>query len=268
MSDTVTASAPGSLMLFGEHAVLHGRLALVCAVDRRLRVRATRRADRRVLVESALGHAESELDALALPPPFRFIEACLRRALPALDCGLELRVDSEFPATVGLGSSAAVTVATLAALAALAPPGDATPLHAAARDAIRAVQGIGSGADAAASALGGIVAFRTDPPRAERLPAAPPPLTAEAAIAAGDWPRVGVLMNAGQGLMEALGVGNAALAEIVALLRADLGVLGAKISGSGLGDCAIGLGRADWREARYEALPVAISGRGVEIEQA
>ncbi|WP_144244201.1 hypothetical protein [Nitrincola sp. A-D6] len=42
--------------------------------------------------------------------------------------------------------------------------------------------------------------------------------------------------------MDALGVNDATLAKMLAELRQDPAVLGAKISGSGLGDCVLTLG--------------------------
>ena len=35
-NDVYTASAPGSMMLFGEHAVLRGKQAIVAAVNKRI----------------------------------------------------------------------------------------------------------------------------------------------------------------------------------------------------------------------------------------
>ena len=55
MSATIPSSAPGSLMISGEHAVLHGRHALVGAVDQRVRVMLTPRADDTIRICSALG---------------------------------------------------------------------------------------------------------------------------------------------------------------------------------------------------------------------
>jgi mevalonate kinase len=67
-----------------------------------------------------------------------------------------------------------------------------------------------------------------------------------------------------QGLMDALGVNDLALSDIIYSLRKSEVILGAKISGSGLGDCVIALGTDDSLALPYEMIPVAVSGVGVE----
>jgi mevalonate kinase len=296
-------------MLFGEHAVLHGKRALVCAASARLTVSLLPRADRRVTIESALGRHETTLDSPAPAEPFRFVLAALAREAALLPGGFDLRIDSEFPATIGLGSSAAVTVATLAALAA---HGGRSPSREAlvrvARDVIRGVQGAGSGADAAASAFGGIVAYRADPLAIRRIAQAPPVTlaysgskmptpevirrveTARAAMPAvfnaiyeamnrvaeeattaveqANWTRVGALMNVAQGLMDAIGVNDATLSGLVYALRGDPAVLGAKISGSGLGDCVVALGRPARIDPSMREIPVSVGLEGLTVETA
>jgi len=292
-------------MLLGEHAVLHGHRALVCAANRRIHVALTPRADDQIQIRSALGCHTTTLDQLAPHGVFRFVMACITRQKDNLKTGFDLTIDSEFSHMVGLGSSAAVTVAMNAALNAwLNTPMDLRALFQDSLAVIREIQGLGSGADVAASVYGGIVAYRAEPLEIEPLPATHP-LTviysgskmptvevvrlvearrkeqpelydgifrlmdqsagqAVEAIRRNDWKTFGDLLNLNQGLMEALGVSNAKLAEINWALRAEPGILGSKISGSGLGDCVIGLGsspRADWP---YDVLPVEISAAGVD----
>ncbi len=296
-------------MLFGEHAVLQGKLALACAVTRRLRVELVPRGDAHVFVHSDLGRYESPLHELAPDPRFRFVLAAIGRHAAELPGGFDLRIASDFPPDLGLGSSAAVTVATLAALGAwLAADPDREALCRAARTVIREVQGPGSGADAAASVFGGIVAYHMEPMRIRRLPAHSPltvvyagrktptadvvarveaararfpelyaglfdlvdrvALGAQEALLSGDWDRVGELMNVGHGLMEALGLCDADLAAIVHALRAAPGVRGAKISGSGLGDCAVALGEAEAWDLPYLRVPVQIEPDGLQVGEA
>ncbi|MBP7828421.1 MAG: mevalonate kinase [Kiritimatiellae bacterium] len=308
VSETFQASAPGSLMLMGEHAVVHGRRALVAAVDRRIRVRLTPRADGQVRVTSALGEVEMPLGRLKTPAQFRFVMAALRRYEVRVPTGFDLSIESDFPHNVGLGSSAAVTVATCAALERWTRSRRPRlwDLFLAGREIIREVQGLGSGADVVASVFGGILLYRATPARVQRLPRTLPLVllysgsktptpevvrrveralraqpeffgaifdlmdqTSAAgfqAVRAGASRKLGELLNIQQGLLEALGVSNARMAELVYALRAERGILGSKISGSGLGDCVVGLGRsdrADWPGQRIEA---GISPAGVTFD--
>lgn len=307
MNASIRVSAPGSLMLFGEHAVLHGKRALVCAVSRRMRVALSARADGRVGIASALGTYESELARLDAAPAFRFVLAAIEHERPQLKGGFDLAIESEFAPDLGLGSSAAVTVATLAALAAFSGRAlDRETVFRSARAVIQRVQGVGSGADAAASVYGGIVAYRMEPLAIRRI-AQIHPITvvysgsktptpevirrveerragyaavfhaiyeamnrisdeAVTAIEQRNWTRAGGLMNVAQGLMESIGVGTAELARIVYALRDQPGVLGAKISGSGLGDCVIALGRPAALGPEFRVVEADMSDQGVTMD--
>lgn len=299
---SITASAPGSLMLLGEHAVLHGRRALVASVNQRITVTLTPRTDRQLEIKSALGEHCTALDNPVEHPRFRFILGAVA-SLPAPAMGLTLAVRADFSDQIGFGSSAAVTVATLAVVRRLAGLAtDPATLLREARAVIRSVQGRGSGADVAASVYGGLVLYRADPLEVEPLPATPPMTAvysgsklptpeviriveerrardperfallfdlmdrcsgeAAAAARAGRWAEVGALLDIGQGVMEAMDLSNPALDAIIQALRADPGIRGAKISGSGLGDCALGLGRTG-PAFPFPVLPVTPADRGL-----
>lgn len=305
--DPIIASAPGSLMLLGEHAVLHGRRALVAAINQRLRVTLVPRNDTGIEIESALARHTTTLDELAPHPNLRFIIESIRRAKPVLSRGFTLRVESDFSHTIGFGSSAAVTVATVAALrkysAHLFSP-DAIRDEAIA--VIRTVQGRGSGADVAASTHGGIVSYRAEPREVRVLDAQPafcavysgyktptPEViqrvdsiwsdkraaleqiynrmdgcVAEGivAIEQNNDTAFGIVLNKGQALMEELGVNTPELAEIITALRADPGIHGAKISGSGMGDCAIGVGTLRNHLVNQKPIPISVSPDGLLLE--
>ena len=292
-------------MLLGEHAVLHGQPALVCAVSRRIHVTLTPRKDRTIRLSSALGRHSTTTDKIKPSKTFRFVIAAIHRFARKLPSGFDLRIDSEFSHRIGFGSSAAVTVATLAVLSKwLTGSFNQRRLLLEGVKVIRETQGLGSGADVAASVYGGIVSYRAKPIRATKLTAAFPltvlysgskrptvevvrlversrkaspvvydaifrmmghsALQAVATIRRKNWKDLGTIMNLNQLLMAAIGVSNEKLAAIVRLLLRDPAVLGAKISGSGLGDCVIGLGKARRRKWPYEALPVMISSQGVK----
>src|SRR3990170_2090356 len=96
------ASAPGKLILFGEHAVVFGEPALSTAIDLRTEV-------------YARPHPEWRADDASLDSPkYRYVKAAATRAWR--DGPLWFEIRSMIPVGSGLGSSAAVTVATLGAL--------------------------------------------------------------------------------------------------------------------------------------------------------
>jgi len=258
-------------MLLGEHAVLHGRRALVCAINKRITVSLSQINQPLLRIVSDLGIYEAPLGGLADHPDFRFVLDAVRQY--PLEQGIELKIESEFSSDIGFGSSAAVTVAAHATL--MGPIPDRMELFKRSLATIHRVQGRGSGADVAASVFGGVVAYRAEP--LEIVPLKQSfPLTAvysgskmktadviryleeRRALNADyferifdrmdtsigevieDFSRLGRMMILNQKLMEEMGLCNAALAEIIAGFQ-DAGTP-AKISGSGLGDCAIGLG--------------------------
>jgi phosphomevalonate kinase len=189
MSGALRASAPGKLVLLGEYAVVDGAPAVVAAVDRRAKVTATPTPDGLWSVTApglldepaafALGPAgeprwQRPDDAGRLP----LLEGLLgvwmglvgaeAQRLPPLALELDTRAFFErrdgAPAKLGLGSSAALTVALAAVLGRVAgaEPGPAwlerlVSLH-------RGLQGgRGSGVDVAASLLGGVLEYVRDP---------------------------------------------------------------------------------------------------------
>jgi mevalonate kinase len=80
---------------------------------------------------------------------------------------------------------------------------------------------------------------------------------AKQALQGNDLVQLGLCMNMAQGLMQGLGVSNTDLDTLVHQLRAADGLLGAKISGSGLGDCVVALGVP--MQPIPNALPVVIT---------
>ncbi|TAK77140.1 MAG: hypothetical protein EPO11_03090, partial [Gammaproteobacteria bacterium] len=171
VSMQLKASAPGSLMLLGEYAVLYGKPALVCAVDKRITVTLTPRTDERIEIHSELhGHYATTLSDVTIEKPFQFVLGALKHYQTRLKRGCDIKIVSDFSDQVGLGSSAAVTAATLAAIITwlnikISP----LELIRQGRDVIRQVQGMGSGADIAAAILGGIVGYQPQPLSAEKL---------------------------------------------------------------------------------------------------
>src|SRR4030066_120840 len=98
----VTCSAPGKMILFGEHAVVFGKSALALAIN--LRITSSVRSANQYSVN---GHPMKK-------PHHMYISAALDEAWG----GPPINVDtiSEIPSGSGLGSSAAVTVSCVAAM--------------------------------------------------------------------------------------------------------------------------------------------------------
>jgi phosphomevalonate kinase len=189
----IEISAPGKLILFGEYAVLFGAPALVMAIDRRSRVNLSLSEGVRWRVFApglAPEPAELEIDAAGrhrwygndeVVAELGLVDRLLRelaamelidiKGAPAADVVLDT---TEFYRTrcgrrckLGLGSSAALTVAAAAALGAwagtpLSHPPDPVWLQALV-DVHRGIQGgKGSGIDVAASAIGRVLTFRLE----------------------------------------------------------------------------------------------------------
>ncbi|MGI0150799.1 MAG: mevalonate kinase family protein, partial [Thermoplasmata archaeon] len=142
----VTARAPGKCILFGEHAVVHGRPELVFAIDLETQITA-RRAERWTLDGSAPASGGNPyLD-----------RAIADRAPPGPP--LELTTVSRLPRAAGLGSSAAFLAALLAAFAAGSGGCERAELADRAFRAEQGAQGVGSPGDTAAAVGGGLLAI-------------------------------------------------------------------------------------------------------------
>ncbi|MBT7330986.1 MAG: hypothetical protein HN804_08090, partial [Oceanospirillaceae bacterium] len=128
-----------------------------------------RRTDGQLVIESQLGHYQA---AITSPTPDHRFEFVLHAVAESYNeaAGLTLTIVSDFEHTLGLGSSAAVSVATIAAIALLKHQllYPQAVMHQAIA-LVRHVQGRGSGADVAASALGGIVEYTANPINAKSV---------------------------------------------------------------------------------------------------
>jgi mevalonate kinase len=113
-----TASAPGKIILFGEHAVVYGRPALAVPVTQ---VRATATVSKNsrggIWVEAPNVNLSSELSGLAPDHP---LAAAINSVFPVLGISrppaCTVYIQSTIPVAAGLGSSAAVSVAVIRAL--------------------------------------------------------------------------------------------------------------------------------------------------------
>jgi len=118
----IMASAPGKTILFGEHAVVYGEPAIAGAVNKRATIRLKESLSGVSIFKSDDLGFEAELDTVAKrytlkkgrPGIINYILEILSKYHDHSPIEIDLSLD--IPIGSGLGSSAAVTVATLAAL--------------------------------------------------------------------------------------------------------------------------------------------------------
>ncbi len=114
------ASAPGKVILFGEHAVVYGRPAIAVPVKEvraEARVEAGVSGQGAVVVASDLGRRIVVRDAARDDPLASVVRLALDRMGQAADADLTVTIASTVPIARGMGSGAAVSTAVVRALA-------------------------------------------------------------------------------------------------------------------------------------------------------
>jgi mevalonate kinase len=174
----LTASAPGKLLLLGDHAVVYGHPCLVTAVDLRYRATIERCPNSDILIETPALNKQDAVRQVAAesvgqdsPPETAFVEAAVARFFEHFNLRDGLAITTSGPTkSFGLGSSSAVTVATVAALAGIFEIGlTKKALFDLAYQAVLDVQGTGSGFDVAAAVYGGTLYYMNRGERIESL---------------------------------------------------------------------------------------------------
>jgi len=163
---TIRASAPGKVVLCGEYAVLDGAPAIAMAVNRRAEV----------TVATAIGDDSSiRMNGPGEPTDTSLFDCVIDAAgfEHADDYSFTLDtsafVDAASDVKLGIGSSAALTVALGQALISL--QNEARDVGEIAADAHRNFQqGVGSGADIATSVAGGLIEYQMRGNNATRVP--------------------------------------------------------------------------------------------------
>jgi mevalonate kinase len=170
LNKRVEISAPGKLMLFGEHAVIYDRPCIVTAVDQRMRVSAELTGRKFIRIEApdvgVKGYTEKIGSAAksGLPRGARFTGTAVRNFFDRykIGSGVMIRTKSEFSSEFGFGSSSAVTAAVLKACSELFGIEISNKeLFELSYKTVLDVQGLGSGFDLAAAIWGGTIYFKS-----------------------------------------------------------------------------------------------------------
>ncbi len=163
----IKVSAPGKLMLFGEHAVIYDKPCLVASVDHRISVSLEKRNDNNIILTAPELNIKNQTVSNLEKTHFKkvsFILTAVRNFFKKYDLksGLDIKTKSEFSDKVGLGSSSAVVVSTIKGLSELFKiKMNEKDIFDLSYQTVLDVQGLGSGFDVAAAVYGGILFFKT-----------------------------------------------------------------------------------------------------------
>ena len=155
------ASAPGKVILFGEHFVVYGVRAILCAIDKRVTVSAEENKTGLISISTDIGNLELEpnlpISEIEFPlRPFYFLADKLQKDKTK---GIKIEVESDIPLGVGLGSSSACCVAGAAAISKLYTKNSTQEILELAIEAEKTIFGNTSGADCTVSAFGGMMVY-------------------------------------------------------------------------------------------------------------
>ncbi len=170
MKNQITVSAPGKLMLFGEHAVVYNRPCIVTAVDQRLKLQLT-------TIEAPYFELDApdvgidgykkkifDLGKGDIPKGAKFTEIALKNFIKEYPqkSGFKFKTISDFKSTFGFGSSSASTVCAIKALSEISNLNLSNKeIFDLSYKTVLEIAGVGSGFDIAAAIYGGTIYFLT-----------------------------------------------------------------------------------------------------------
>ena len=155
------ASAPGKVILFGEHFVVYGIKAILCAINKRITVTAEKMDGGKISIQSNIGNLELEpgksISEINSPlKPFYYLAD---KMLKNENTGIKIIVESDIPLGVGLGSSSACCVAGAAAISRLFRKTSNEEILVLAIEAEKTIFKNTSGADCTVCTYGGIMEY-------------------------------------------------------------------------------------------------------------
>ena len=157
------ASAPGKIILFGEHFVVYGVKAILCAINKRVTVTAEIIPENNISIKSSLGNLVTvpkrpvnEIDS-QLRPFYYLADKMIQKYNEK--SGLEITIDSEIPLGVGMGSSSACCVASAAAISGAFTKNSKEEILQMAIEAEKTIFPNTSGADSTVCTYGGLMQY-------------------------------------------------------------------------------------------------------------
>lgn len=158
MKQEIRVSAPGKLILLGEHAVVYGKPAIIASVAQRCFITLTPRDDKTIKIQS-------ENYGRRFDHPEFIISQTLELFKKKTPSGFTLSINSQIPIGGGMGSSAALAVSMAGAVSLfLGEKFDKEKINNIAYLAEQKKHGNPSGADNSACCFGGLMWFRKETP--------------------------------------------------------------------------------------------------------
>jgi len=157
------ASAPGKIILFGEHFVVHGTKAILAAIDKRVTVTSTFTENKTIKVNSQLGTIEVPISSSheEVKNEFRPFVYLANKIINSEQntSGLEITINSDIPIGVGLGSSSACCVAATASISELFNELSSEEILKMSIEAEKTIFPDSSGADCTVCTYGGMIEY-------------------------------------------------------------------------------------------------------------
>ena len=161
---TSIAKAPGKIILFGEHFVVHGNRAILGAIDKYATVTSEKTNTENILISSSLGQAsiQKDQDVDKVEKKFRPFFYIAKQVITKnnFDKGISIKIESDIPIGAGLGSSSACCVAATASILNLFDKSDEKEILELSIQAEKTIFTNSSGADCTVSVYGGIIEYQ------------------------------------------------------------------------------------------------------------
>lgn len=182
--EKIKISTPGRICLFGEHQDYLGLPVIACAITKRISIEASRRDDRRIVVNMPDIDAVEEFrldEPITYSAPRDYLKSSVKVLLRggfSFSRGINAEIRSDIPINAGASSSSAMTVGWIHCLARLSDRAEESPPEKIAEYA-HAAEVLefgepGGMMDHYTTALGGVIHLESHPRiRIERLPCCP-----------------------------------------------------------------------------------------------